>query len=96
MSNTARAHKPPRTNQDRAAQEREVRHNARIFDKLLPQLLEQNLKGYYALMHKGKIEATLKDFNDAMIMGNRVFGGKPFSVQPITDESANLGFYSYR
>ena len=79
-----------------AAQQKEVATNARAFAKLLPGLLAQNLSGYYALMRAGKIEATLKDFNDAMIMGNRVFGKKPFSVQPITDEAINLGWYSYR
>ena len=77
------------------AQRQEVQKNAEAFAKSLPGLLAQGLNGQYALMHKGKIEATLRDFHDAVTMGNRVFRGKPFSVQPITDESANLGFYSY-
>ena len=80
---------------NREAQIREVEANAEAFEAKLPELLAQNLAGQYALMHDRKIEAILKDFHDAIIMGNRIFGDKPFSVQPITNEPVNLGHYSY-
>ena len=73
----------------------EVTANHEAFTAMLPDLLAQNLNGQYALMHNKKIEAILKDFHDAIIMGNRIFGGEPFSVEQITDEPVNLGSYSY-
>ena len=78
------------------SQQQEVENNAKAFAKTLPDLLSKNLEGQYALMHDGKIEAILKDFHDAIIMGNKVFGNEPFSVQPIMREPVNLGSYSYK
>ena len=78
-------------------QQEEVKANSEIFFKeLLPQLLNDNLQGQYALMHNGKIESILKDFHDAVIMGNKLYRDSPFSVQEITSEPINLGSYSYK
>ena len=78
-------------------QQEEVNSNRDAFIKLLPDLLanEKNI-GQYALMHNGKIESILKDFHDAVIMGNKLYGDEPFSIQPIVSEAANLGSRSYK
>ncbi len=76
-------------------QKAEVNANAAAFKPMLPELLSKGLDGKYALMRKQKIEAILNDFGDAVIMGNKMFGDKPFSVQQITNEEVSLGFYSY-
>ena len=77
-------------------QEEEVNINKDAFIKLVPELLaeEENI-GRYALMHNGKIESILRDFHDAVIMGNKLYGDEPFSIQPIVCEPVNLGSYSY-
>ena len=79
----------------REQQIQEVRSNSEAFAEELPRLLAQNLRGQYALMHKRKIEAILKDFDDAMVMGNKLFGDKPFSVQPIEDRPMGLGMHAH-
>ena len=73
----------------------EVIANREAFASMLPSLIDDNLEGQYALMHNKEIEAILKDFHDAVIMGNRIFKEQPFSVEPITKEPVNLGLYSY-
>lgn len=77
------------------AQLQQVQTNTKAFIKEVPKLLDNGLEGQYALMRNGVIEACLYDFNDAMIMGHKVFEGKPFSVQPITKHPVHLGSYSY-
>ena len=77
------------------AQQKEVDSNRDAFIKLLPQLLSEENIGKYALMHNGKIECVLNDFDDALIIGNKLYDDEPFSIQPIVYEPANLGSYSY-
>lgn len=74
---------------------KEVKSNSKIFQSLLPDLLQKQLEGKYALMHNGKIESVLDDFDDAVVMGYKLYGDKPFSVQPIVSEPVNLGAYPY-
>ena len=77
-----------------SAQQEEIARNREALAKLLPGLGEA--VGQYALMHNGEVECILKDFHDAVIMGNKLYGNKPFSVQPIVHEAVNLGSYSYK
>ena len=78
----------------REEQIQEVRSNSKAFAEELPRLLAQNLRGQYALMHKKKIEAVLKDFDDALTMGKKLFEDKPFSVEPIDDRPMDLGIHT--
>ena len=78
-------------------QQEEVLINKEALEKQLADLLaKENCRGQYALMHDGHIECILKDFHDAVIMGNKLYGDKPFSVQPIAPQPINLGSYSYK
>lgn len=77
------------------AQLQQVRTNTEAFIKEVSRLLDNGLEGQYALMRDGVIEACLQDFNDAMVMGRKLFKGKPFSVQPITKHPVHLGSRSY-
>ena len=72
----------------------EVKKNREVFELILPKLIDENSHGKYVLMHNGEIKATLKDFNDAVVMGKTLFSDKPFSIEQITNESNDLGFYS--
>ncbi len=75
---------------NREDQQIEVDANAEAFESLLPALLEKGLEGKYALMHKKKIEVILNDLHDCVIVGDRLFEGKPFSVQCITGVSIKI------
>jgi hypothetical protein len=72
----------------------EVDQNFTIFQKLLPSLLE-SCRGQYVLLNRGKISGYYSTSVDAYIDGCNKFGSGNFSVQEVTDQIENLGFYSY-
>lgn len=73
----------------------EADRNSEALDKLLPQYIQDNFAGQYALMRDGKVELILKGFHVAVMAGNRMFKDRLFSVEKITDAPIHLGFYSY-
>jgi hypothetical protein len=72
----------------------EVDTNYEAFVALLPNILERR-RGQYALLHQGQVSGYYGSALDAATDGHRRFGEGAYSVQEVTDESDNLGFYSY-
>ena len=72
----------------------EVDRNYAAFEKELPSLLQVR-PGKFALMHREKIV----DFHDtakiAVTQGMLKFGAGSYSVQEVTTQPDDLGFYSY-
>ncbi len=72
----------------------QVEHNYRVFEGLLPKLL-QSRPGQFALMHDGQIVDYYESAVLAVIAGASRFGHSQYSVQEITGQAEDLGFYSY-
>lgn len=74
--------------------ETEVDLNFDAFRGMLPDLL-QRAPGKYALLHQKKLIELFDSSLAAFIAGARQFGEEQYSVQEVTQQSDNLGFYSY-
>ncbi len=72
----------------------EVDRNFEAFATMLPELL-QRAPGKYALLHREKLAGLYDKALDAFIEGVQRFGENEYSVQEVTQQSDNLGFYSY-
>ena len=76
------------------SQQEEVDKNYEAFQKLLPSIIDAH-RNQYALMHNGEIVGFYTTSRDAVNTANRFLAGKPFSIQRVTDESVDLGFFSH-
>lgn len=67
------------------------------YDAFVAQLAEilERRRGQYALLHAGEIVEYFSSAVEAATEGHTKFGEGAYSVQEVTDESDNLGFYSY-
>lgn len=74
--------------------ESEVDLNFDAFRGMLPDLL-QEAPGKFALLHQEKLIELFDSSIAAFIEGARKFGEQQYSVQEVTQQSDNLGFYSY-
>ena len=74
--------------------ESEVDLNFDAFCSMLPDLL-QKAPGKYALLHQKKLIDLYDSSIAAFVEGARKFGEQRYSVQEVTQQSDNLGFYSY-
>ena len=72
----------------------EVDTNYEAFVAQLPNILEGR-RGQYALLHRREIIGYYGSAIEAATDGHRRFGEGGYSVQEVTDEADNLGFYSY-
>jgi hypothetical protein len=72
----------------------EVDSNYEAFLVLLPTIIQHHY-GQYALLHEREIVGYYGSALEAARDGFRSFGEGAFSVQEVTAESDNLGFYSY-
>ena len=72
----------------------QVDRNYDAFIAQLPGLLARH-GGEYALLHDGGIINFYESAPTALIAGIERFGSGQFSVQEVTAECDNLGFYSY-
>jgi hypothetical protein len=72
----------------------EVDSNYDAFVAQLPNILDRR-RGQYALLHQQQIVEYYDGALEAASEGYRRFGEGAYSVQEVTDESDNLGFYSY-
>ena len=64
------------------------------FRSKLPELLRTH-PGKYALLYKQQIVSYFDSAIEAMTAGHKQYGEGEYSVQEVTDEIENLGFYSY-
>jgi hypothetical protein len=64
------------------------------FRSKLPELLQTHA-GKYALLYQQHIVSYFDSALDALKVGHSQYGEGEYSVQEITGEIENLGFYSY-
>lgn len=78
----------------RDEQSREVDRNYDVFQRRLGSLLPVH-QGEYALMRSGEIVAFFATVGEAYQAATDRFGEGPFSIQEVTDEPIDLGFFSH-
>lgn len=76
------------------ATQEQVDKNYQAFKMALAGLLEKH-KGKFALMHDGEIIEFFDTPRDAYVTGQRLYSDLEFSVQEITANAVDLGFFSY-
>jgi hypothetical protein len=79
---------PIRTKQE------EVDRNFDFFRKELPQLLPKH-RGKFALLRDGQITGFYDTAQDANTAGTQLYADGLFSIQKVTEEVGDLGFYSH-
>lgn len=79
---------------DSARQKQEVDRNYDAFMRLLGSLLPER-RNQWALMRDGKIIAFFDKPGDANRTGMEMFPDEIFSIQEVTDEPIDLGFWSH-
>lgn len=77
---------------ERTIQE-EVDNNFEEFGKLLPSILPAH-RGKFALMRAGQIMGYYSSAADARAAADMAFKDGLFSIQHVTEQSINLGFYT--
>ena len=72
----------------------EIERNYAAFKDMLPNLMRDH-EGQYALLHNQKLEGVYPTAGDADRAGYRKLNEAPYSIQLVSDEPIDLGFYSY-
>jgi hypothetical protein len=72
----------------------EVDRNFAFFQRELPQLLPQH-RGKFALIRECKITGFYDTIEDANTAGTQLYSDGLFSIQKVTEEIGDLGFYSH-
>ncbi len=75
-------------------QEAEVDHNYDAFVLMLPSLLDQH-RDQCALMREGRVIEYFDHVGDAYRAGVTRYSDGIFSIQEVTDEPIDLGFFSH-
>ena len=79
---------------DKKVREQEVSNNYKSFEKKLDELVKTH-KGKWALLREGDIVEIFDTVRDAHIAAWKLFPDDKFSVQEITKQPVDLGFFSY-
>lgn len=79
---------------DHSAIQAEVDHNYEAFKELLPTLVQQH-NGKFALMRHQKLEHIFDSVHDAVVFAKAKYEDELFSVQEITERTADLGYFSH-
>jgi len=72
----------------------EVERNYKAFKEIVRGLVQTH-PGKFALMHDGALANIFDTFPDALKYGNAVFGSGTFTVQAITLQPVDLGWYGH-
>jgi len=72
----------------------EADRNFEAFQKKLPELLKEHA-GKFALLRDGEIVQFFDTARDAMVHGQSEFEDGLFSVQEVTEQVTDLGFFSH-
>lgn len=75
-------------------QEVEVDQNFEAFQALLPDIIDK-CRGQHALMKNRSIVGFYATSWDAFRAGKQKFGDDAFSIQEVTDQPVDLGFFSH-
>jgi hypothetical protein len=76
------------------AVEVEIERNYAVFKDMLDQLLAEG-EGKYALFHDRELRGVFNTAGEAGKAGYANFMDKPFSIQLVSREPVDLGFFSY-
>lgn len=79
---------------DEAKQRTEVDQNYDAFTRMLSQLLPEH-RDQLALMKDGRIVGFFHKPREAREAGEQMFADGIFSIQEVTDEPIDLGFWSH-
>lgn len=79
---------------DAAQQKQEVDRNYDVFVRMLHDILDDH-RDEYALMRDGKIIAFYQKPGEANRAGVEKFADGIYSIQEVTDEPIDLGFWSH-
>ena len=74
--------------------ESEVDRNYEAFLKVLPDLLKSHA-GKFAVLHDAQVVEFFDSLADAVRFGTAKFGDARFSVQEVSSQDINLGYYQY-
>jgi hypothetical protein len=72
----------------------EIERNYAAFVDMLDELLSQSA-GQYALLRNQQLEGIYPTASAAGRAGAQKFSAEPFSIQLVSNEPVDLGFYSY-
>lgn len=72
----------------------EIERNFAVFKDMLDGLIESSA-GQYALFHAQQFQGLFPTAGQAGRAGYANFGDKPFSIQLVSKEPVDLGFFSY-
>ena len=81
------------TSIDREALDHEIRRNFANFQQQLPSLLERH-RGKYCLMRHAQLVDIFDTAGDAHRAGAHLYEDGLFSIQEITDQPVDLGYFS--
>lgn len=81
-------------NQSQHRQQREVDRNYEVFRTKLPELMKTDANRF-ALMHDKEVVACFDTSRDARQAGKRLFENECFSIQKVTAEPVDLGYFSH-
>ncbi|MBM3557259.1 MAG: hypothetical protein FJX47_17095 [Alphaproteobacteria bacterium] len=79
---------------ERVEVQKEIDDNLEFFKTKLSDLMKTD-RDRYALLHRQKIGGIFDTIRDAQTAGNALYGEGKFSIQKITDQAADLGFFSH-
>lgn len=72
----------------------EIERNYAVFKDMLDSLIRTS-PGQYALLHDQQLHGIYPTAKEAGSAGYTKFGTEPFSIQLVSKEPVDLGFYSY-
>jgi len=79
---------------DRARQQVEVDRNYDAFNRMLSSIIGEH-RDQLALMRDGKIVGFFETPRAALEAADKLFPDQVFSIQEVTDEPIDLGFWSH-
>jgi hypothetical protein len=79
---------------EKPTKQQAVDSNFAFFQAELPKLLTQH-RGKFALIRDRKITGFYDTIMDAQTSGTQLYSDGLFSIQQVTDEIGDLGFYSH-
>ena len=74
--------------------QKEVDENYKAFKELLPELLKDHW-WRFALMHNKEVVHIFDSVHDAVVFAKDKYEDELFSVQEVTEQSANLDYFSH-
>jgi len=79
---------------NRTEKQFEVDENYKIFAKLLPDLMKNRAGKFVVMRHKKPVE-FFDTARDAMVYASKTYNDGLFSVQEVTQEAVDLGWFSH-